>query len=229
MKTSPTRQPLARLATILALLSSAVLWSGSAAAQNDLYYNRVRGLTDVPFPSFQGAECTTIKAPRALVWRVLVSPGPAGTWLLADLDNVVPRGARYKKGFVASKDDVLTITSEVLNGPRTTELRVLATIPERVLTLAVTKDDDVIAHDIANLIYTFVLESNPDGSTDLYWATHYDPSSPFAAAFSGIGSKKSRLHSEKGLLVFKGLAEAATLTKYPPLPDLPVESASSTR
>lgn len=223
---SPRRPIGPRIAILLALLLPTTFAAQSALAQKDLYYNRVRGLTDVPYPSFQGAECITIQAPRKIVWRVLVAPGPAGDWLLADLDNVIPRGGRYKKGFVAAKDDVLTISSEVLNGPRSTELRVLAVLPEHVLALAVTKDDDVIAHDIANLIYTFVLDANIDGSTDLYWATHYDPSSPFAAAFSGIGSKKSRLRSEKGLLILKALAEAAATMKYPPLPDLPVEPAS---
>jgi hypothetical protein len=226
MKSPSPRRPLAGRVALLPLFVLAIFSARPAPAQNDLYYNRVRGLTDVPYPSFQGAECTTIQAPRKLVWRLLISPGPAGAWLLADLDNVVPRGGRYKKGFVATKDDILTITSEVLNGPRSTELRVLAMIPEHVLALAVTKDDDVIAHDIANLIYTFVLEPNPDGSTDLYWATHYDPSSPFAAALSGIGARRSRLKSEKGLLIVKALAEAAATMKYPPLPDLPVEPAS---
>ena len=223
MSHSPRRCSARRTSLFLALLVLPVFSAGTALAQKDLYYNRVRGLTDVPYPSFQGAECITIQAPRKLVWRVMVSPGPAGDWLLADLDNVVPRGGKYKKGFVDTKDDVLTINSEVLNGPRSTELRVLATLPEHVLAFAVTKDDDVIAHDIANLIYTFVLESNSDGSTDLYWATHYDPSSPFAAALSGIGSKKSRLRSEKGLLTLKALSEAAATMKYPPLPDLPAE------
>lgn len=212
--------PLRRRVTLLLFALSTGCWALGAAAQNDPFYARVRGLTDAPYPSFQGSDCTTIKAPRPLVWRVLTAPAPAGNWLLAELNNVVPRGGRYKNGFAASKNDVLTIQEETLDGPRSSDFRVLVAEPERILSLTVIKDDDVMSHDLTKLTYTLFLESNPDGSTDVTWATHYDPSSPFAAVLSGVGSKRIRIRREMGLLVLKALSEAAASMPYPPLPDV---------
>lgn len=194
-------------------------------AQNDPFYARVRGLTDRPYPSFQGYECATIPAPRPVVYRLLAAPDRAAEILLAGLPNVLPRGAHYRKERTATKGDVLTLSADTLRGARQIELTVVAAIPGRLLAFAVTHDDGVMTTDVTELIDSFLLESNPDGTTDVYWANHYDPSSPFAAALGPLReTRRYRQRRETGLLVIEGLARAAALVPGgPPLPDAPLK------
>jgi len=186
------------------------LSAGGVRAENDPYRSRVRGLTDVPYPSYQGDRCTTIDAPRTVVWGVLTDAARSGAWLLADAD-VVPMGARLKKGSSLAKGEVLVLSVDTKEGPRNVELTVLVSVENQLLALAVTKDDDVITRGTANLIYTFVLEEPEKGKTDLYWASHYDSDSPLAAAVSPLKGGKRRFAArvEHGLLVLWGMAEAA--------------------
>jgi len=198
-----------RNAVALALFASAA--AGAARADNDTYRMRVRGLTDVPYPSYQGDRCTTIEGSREAVWKILTNPRWASQWLLTDLDAVVPLSAKLKKGSALTKGEVLVLGVETKDGPRTVELTVLVAVENQLLALAVTKDDDVISPGAANLIYTFVLETPEAGKTDLYWATHYDSDSPLAAAFSPLKGGKRRYEArvERGLLVLWGLSEAS--------------------
>jgi uncharacterized protein YndB with AHSA1/START domain len=204
----------------------------SARAENDPYRIRVRGLTDVPYPSYQGDRCTTIHAPKDVVWNILTDPAHAGEWLLTDLENVTPMSARFRKGTSLAKGEVLLLSVDTKQGPRTVELTVLVAVPDQLLALAVTKDDDVISPGAANLIYTFLLEEPEPGSTDLYWATHYDSDSPLAAAVSPLkgGKRRYLARAERGLLVLWGLGEAeeARLTSSPTPPPAPPRASSPT-
>jgi uncharacterized protein YndB with AHSA1/START domain len=195
-----------------------LLSSGIAAAQGDPFAARARGLTDYRYPTYQGVECTTIAAPRELVYRVLIGPETAGDWLLADLPMVAFRNAHYRKGPAATKGDALILTADTPQGIRNVELKVLFAVPPRALALAVTKDEEVISPSVDNLTDTFVLEETPDGQTDLWWATHYDPDSPLAAALSGFGgARRYKSRVQAGLLVLKALAETAAAMPAPPL------------
>jgi hypothetical protein len=181
----------------------------SAWAENDPYKIRVRGRTDVPYPSFQGDRCTTIDAARDVVWSLLVTPEHVTEWLLVGLD-VVPISARYKKGSGGTKGDVLAISADTKEGPRTLELTTLVAVENQLLAVMVTKDDEILAAGVTNLIYTLVLEDAGHGRTDLYWATHYDADSPLSALSSPLkGSRRHKNRAEPGLLVLWGLGEAA--------------------
>jgi len=181
----------------------------TASAENDPYKVRVRGRTDVPYPSFQGDRCTTIEAPRDIVWSLLVTPEHVTEWLLVGLD-VVPISTRYKKGSGGTKGDVLAISADTKEGPRTLELTTLVAVENQLLAVAVTKDDEFLAAGVTNLIYTFVLEDAGHGKTDLYWATHYDADSPLSALSSPLkGRRRQKNRAEPGLLVLWGLGEAA--------------------
>src|SRR5262249_11788032 len=118
--------------------------------------------------------------------------------------------ARYKKAPTATKGDVLVLTANTKNGPRTIELTVLVSVERQLLAFAVTKDDDVMAHGVANLIYTFLLEEPVPGATDLYWATHYDADSPLSAVVSPLkGRRRYTDRAGEGLLALWGLTTAA--------------------
>jgi uncharacterized protein YndB with AHSA1/START domain len=193
----------------LAALLCLGLLSHAARAETDPYKLRVRGRTDVQYPSYQGDRCTTIDAPKEAVWSVLVSPAHAAEWLLAGLD-VTPLSAHYKKGRVAVKGDVLVLSANTKQGPRSIELTVLVSVENQLLAFAVTKDDDVMAPGVANLIYTFVLEEASSGATDLYWATHYDASSPLSAVVSPLkGRRRYTNRAGEGLLTLWGLTTAS--------------------
>lgn len=221
--TERTRRRASLLSAAAACSLVLTLGAGRALAQNDPYRTRVRGLTEVPYPSFQGAVCTTVEAPRALVWEVLTSSDRAAQWLLTDLDGVTPVSGSYKKkGDTVGKDDVVLMTVETAEGVRNVELKVIAAAEGQLLAFAVTKDDGIIAPGAANLIYTFVLEDAGPGKTDVYWATHYDSNSPLAAISSPLGGKRRfATRVERGLLVLKALTEArASLPPPPPLPEI---------
>lgn len=210
-----------RLLLVAALGMPGVL----GAAQNDPFYARVRGLADVPYASYQGYDCATIPAPRELVFRILASPDRASEILLAGLPNVLPRTARYRKERTAAKGEVLVLAADTVAGRRQVELNVLAILPGHLLSFGVVKDEQLLAFDVTQLSDTFFLESNPDGSTDVYWANHYDASSPFAAALGPLrGAPRFRARREAGLLALEGLARAAAAIRGgPPLPDVPVK------
>lgn len=203
------------------------MWGGPLAAQNDPFYARVRGLVDAPYPSFQGADCVHVNAPAATVWRVLVGPEGVPLWLFEELDNVVPREARYRKGPTASMGETLTVTANTTVGPRKVELTVLALQPGQVLSLRVSDDPGgLLTEGTTSLIATLVVESLGDGTSDLWWATHYESDSPLAAALSGLGGQRRyRIRREGGLRALGALAEAAARLPYPPLHDVPFPGA----
>ncbi len=211
-----------------AALLGAVLWGGPLAAQNDPFYARVRGLVETPYPSFQGADCAHVNAPAATVWRVLVGPEGVPLWLFAGLDNVVPREARYRKGPTASMGETLTVSANTTQGPRKVELTVLALQPGQVLSLRVSDDPaGLLTAGASSLVATLVVEALGDGTSDVWWATHYESDSPLAAALSGLGGQRRyRVRREGGLLALASLAEAAARLPHPPLHDVPLPGVS---
>jgi uncharacterized protein YndB with AHSA1/START domain len=207
------------------VLLGALLQEGPLAAQTDPFYARVRGLVDAPYPSFQGADCVHVNAPTATVWRVLVGPEGVPFWLFAELENVVPRDARYRKGPTASTGDTLTVTANTTLGPRKIELTVLALQPGQVISIRVSDDPEgVLTAGASSLIATLVVEALGDGTSDVWWATHYESDSPLSAALSGLGGgrRRYRMRREGGLLAIASLSEAAARLPYPPLHDVPL-------
>jgi len=209
--TKSRRPPANRLFRAAAAVLFAAAAAGAARADNDTYRMRIRGLTDVPYPSYQGDRCTTIEGSREAVWQILTNPRWASQWLLTDLEGVVPLSSKLKKGSALTKGEVLVLGVETKDGPRTVELTVLVAVENQLLALAVTKDDDVISPGAANLIYIYVPETTEKGKTDLYWATHYESDSPLAAAFAPLkgGKRRDEVRVERGLLVLWGLSEAS--------------------
>lgn len=192
------------------VLILATLVSAHAAAQGDPFYARIRGLTDRVYPSFQGFDCRTLPAPRETVFALLASPDRAAQFLLVGLPNVLPRAASYRKERSATKGETLVLSADTLEGPRQVELSVVVVVPGRLLSFSVSKDPGLLTRDVTELFDTFHLESNPDGTTDVFWANHYDPSSPFAAVFGPLrATRRFRTRRELGLLVLEGLARAA--------------------
>jgi uncharacterized protein YndB with AHSA1/START domain len=189
----------------------------------DPYGARVRMLTKVPYPAFQGDDCITIAARRAIVWKLLAAPEHMDEILLADLPNVVPSGAHYQKVWTAQKDAVLVLDAITLGGPRNAELTVLAAVPGELLAFRLTKASEELTDvGMAQLTWTFLVEERPDGTTDVAWASHYDADSPFAAAVLSMSSKKKQQsRRQAGLLTLRSLAEAAASMKNPPLHEMP--------
>lgn len=189
----------------------------------DPYMARARLLTRVPYPAFQGDDCVSIAAPRAIVWRLLAAPEYMDDILLADIPNVLPSGSRYRKAWSAQKDDVLVLDAITLGGPRDVELTVLAVVPGEFLAFRISKADEQLTDlGLAQLTWTFLVDARPDGTTDVAWGSHYDSDSPFAAVLLSMSSKKKQqTRREAGLFILKSLAEAATAMKYPPLHELP--------
>jgi len=189
----------------------------------DPYVARARLLTRVPYPPFQGDDCMTIAAPRSTVWKILAAPEHVDDILLADLLNVVPSGARYRKVWTAGKDAVLVLDAITMGGPRSAELTVLAAAPGELLAFRLTKASEELTDvGLAQLTWTFLVEERPDGTTDVAWASHYDSDSPFAAAVLSMGGKKKQqTRRQAGLLILKALAEAAASMKDPPLHEMP--------
>jgi hypothetical protein len=189
----------------------------------DPYMARARLLTRVPYPAFQGDDCVSIAAPRAIVWKLLAAPEHMDDILLADLPNVLPSGSRYRKAWTAQKDDVLILDAITLGGPRDAELTVLAAVPGEFLAFRLTKADEQMTDlGLAQLTWTFLVDERPDGTTDVAWGSHYDSDSPFAAVILSMSSKKKQqTRREAGLLILKSVAEAAAAMKYPPLHEMP--------
>ena len=207
---------------ISAVLLAASLLPAVAGAQVDPWAARVRARSDTALATFQGVNCVSIRAPRALVWRLLVAPEYAAKWLFAGVPGVLPRGARYKKGPTAEKGDVLTLEATTLDGPRHIDLLVLAAAPGQLLSFLVKSDDaDLLDKGVEKLSLTFVLDTPVDGTTDLYLAMHYDPDSPFSAILSPAAVRRQHERRQASLGMFQLLAEEAARMKDPPLHDVP--------
>ena len=205
---------------------AACLVPGLARAQADPWAARVRSRSDTALATFQGVDCVSIHAPRALVWRLLVAPEYAAKWFFAGVPDLLPRGARYKKGPTAEKGDVLTLEATTLEGPRHLDLVVLAAAPGQLLSFLVKSDDgDLLDKGIEKLSLTFVLDTPVDGTTDLYLAMHYDPDSPFSAILSPAAVRRQHERRQASLNMFQLLAEEAARMKDPPLHDVPVIEA----
>jgi uncharacterized protein YndB with AHSA1/START domain len=213
-----------------AALASFFLAAG-ARADVDPWAARVRMRSDTALATFQGVNCVSIHAPRALVWQLLVAPEYAAKWFFAGVPDLLPRGARYKKAPTAEKGDVLTLEATTLEGPRHLDLMVLVAAPGQLLSFLVRSDDaNLLDKGIEKLSLTFLLEAPVEGTTDLYLAMHYDPDSPFSAILSPAAVRRQHERRQASLNMFQLLAEEAARMKYPPLHDVPVaESASAPR
>ena len=203
---------------IAATLASLFILSQSARAEQDPWSARVRALSDVPLATFQGVDCVSIHAPRAIVWRLLVAPEYAAAWFFADSPKLKPRGARYKKGPTAEKGDVLLLEATTSEGPRHLDLSVIVAAPPDILSFLVRSDDaGLLDKGIERLSFTFGLESLPDGVTDLALASHYDSDSPFAALLSPAAAHHQRERRRAILRMFRLIAEETARQKDPPL------------
>jgi hypothetical protein len=207
----------------LAMLALAALAAqGGAAQQPDPLTTRLKSYTETPIATFQGAECVSITASKAVVWRLLVGPETVSTWLLAGIPGVVPRRASYGKGPTASKGDVLTIDATTADGPRRIDLAVIALQPGEVLAFLLKSDDaDLLDAKVERLTLSFFVDGRPDGTTDLSLASHYDADSPFSALLSPTYIPRRRARRLTALNLFKAIAEEAAVLPYPPLHDVP--------
>lgn len=209
-------------AAAAAAVATALALAGPGAAQDDPWGARLRAYTDTPLAALQGWDCVTIKAPKAIVWRVLVAPETVGTWLLAGLPGVVPRRAAYAKGLTASKGDVLSIDATIAEGPRRIDLTVIAYQPAEVLSFLVKSDAaDLLDSKVERLTLSYFVEGRPDGTTDLTLVAHFDADSPLAALISPALVKQRRARRLTALHVFAAIAEEAARLPYPPLHDVP--------
>jgi uncharacterized protein YndB with AHSA1/START domain len=213
-----------------AALLAACFAPGLARAQADPWAARVRARSDTALATFQGVNCVSIHAPRALVWRLLVAPEYAPKWFFAGVPNLLPRGARYKKGQTAEKGDILSLEATTLEGPRHLDLTVLAAAPGQLLSFLVKSDDaDLLDKGIEKLSLTFVLDAPVDGTTDLYLAMHYDSDSPLSAILSPAAVRRQHERRQASLNIFQLLAEEAARMKDPPLHDVPAAEAPASR
>lgn len=221
---APWRGPLS------AALLAACFAPAPACAQTDPWAARVRLRSDTALATFQGVDCVSIRAPRAIVWRLLVAPEYAAKWFFAGLPNLLPRGARYKKGPTAEKGDVLTLDATTLEGPRHLEMVVLAAVPGQLLSFLVKSDGaDLLGKGIEKLSLTFVLDTPVSGTTDLYLAMHYDPDSPFSAILSPAAVRHQHERRQASLNMFQMLAEEAARLKDPPLHEVPTSEVGAPR
>jgi hypothetical protein len=216
-----------RAVPILAVL--ALAGGGASAQQPDPLSTRLRTFTETPIATFQGAECVSIAANKAIVWRLLVGSETVSTWLLWGVPDIVPRRARYGKGLTASKGDVLSIDATTAEGPRRIELTVIAYQPGELLSFLLKSDDaDLLDSKVERLTLSFFVDARPDGTTDLTWASHFDADSPFSALLSPTYARGRRARKLSALNMFKGMAEEAAILPYPPLHDVPTSPQAST-
>ena len=201
-----------------ATFASLCLLSLPARAEQDPWSARVRVLAGTPLATFQGADCVSVNAPRAIVWRLLVAPEYAAAWFFASSPLLKPRGARYKKGPTAERGDTLSLEATTLDGPRHLDLSVLVASPPDFLSFVVRSDDaNLLDKGLERLSFSFSLESVPDGMTDVYLASHYDSDSPFSALLSPAAARRQGERRRAILEMFRVLAEEAARQKYPPL------------
>ncbi len=206
----------------------ALVARGAFAQQPDPWSTRLRTLTETPVATFQGAECVSINAPRAIVWRLLVGPETVSTWLLAGVPDVVPRRASYGKAITAAKGEVLSIDATTVNGPRRLDLTVIVAEPGEVLSFLLKSDDaDLLDAKVERLMVSFFVEGRPDGTTDVTWASHYDSDSPFSALLSPAYARQRHNRRITALALFKAIAEEAARLPYPPLHDVPTSPQPS--
>ncbi len=169
------------------VLAFAVAAAIGGPAQPDPWAARLGAFTDTPIADLQGVDCVSINAPRAIVWRLLVGPETAATWMLAGVPGAIPRGAHYRNGLTASKGDVLSLQAATPGGSRHVDLAVIALQPGEVLSFLVKSDEArLLDAAVARLTASFFVEARPDGTTDLTWVSHYDSNSPFAALLSPV-------------------------------------------
>ncbi len=207
-------------ASSLALL---VLLAPSARGDADPWSARVRALSDVPLATFQGSDCVSIRAPRAIVWRLLVAPEYAAKWFLAASPRLTPRGAHYKKGPTAVKGDTLSLEATTPEGPRHIDLAVIVSSPPDILAFLVRSDAaELLDKGIEKLSFTFGLETLPDGITDLTLASHYDSDSPFAAILSPGAAHRQRERRRAILEMVRLFSEEVARLKDPPLHEVPL-------
>jgi uncharacterized protein YndB with AHSA1/START domain len=210
------------------LVLAALAAQGAAAQQPDPLTTRLRHSTETPIATFQGAECVSIQAPRTVVWRLLVGPETASTWLLAGVPGVVPRRASYGKGPTASRGDVLSIDATTADGPRRIDLTVIALQPGELLAFLLKSDDaDLLDAKVERLTLSFFVDGRPDGTTDLTWASHYDADSPFSALLSPTYMRGRHTRRLSALNLFKAIAETAASLPFPPLHDVPTSPQTS--
>jgi len=213
---------------IVATFASILLLSPPARAQENRWTDLVRARSDTPLATLQGVDCVSIHAPRSIVWRLLVAPEYAATWFFAGLTRLKPRGAHYKKGPTAEQGDVLSLEATTPEGPRHVDLSVIVAAPPEMLSFRVISDEaQILDSDITRLSFTFGLESVPNGVTDLYLVSNYDPNSPFAAILSPWVDQHRRERRGAILEMFRLIAEAATHLRYPPLHEVPLGAAST--
>jgi uncharacterized protein YndB with AHSA1/START domain len=206
-----------------AAVLASVLLAASARADVDPWAARVRAFSDTPLATFQGVDCVSVRAPRSVVWRLLVAPEYAPKWFFAGRPDLLPRGARYKKGPTAEKGDVLLLEATTLGGPRHLDLTVLAAAPGELLSFLVRSDDaDLLDKGIEHLSLTFQLMSMADGTTEVYLAQHYDSDSPFAAILSPAAVRRQHERRRATLVIFQLLAEEAARLEDPPLHEVPL-------
>ncbi len=204
------------------LVLAALAAQGAAAQQPDPLTTRLKRYTETPIATFQGAECVSIQAPRAVVWRLLVGPETVSTWLLAGVPDIAPRRASYAKGPTASKGDVLSIDATTADGPRRIDLSVIALQPGEVLAFLLKSDDaDLLDAKVERLTLSFFVDGRPDGTTDLTLASHFDADSPLSALLSPTYASRRRARRLEALNLFKAIAETAASLPYPPLHDVP--------
>ena len=204
------------------ILAFAVAATIGGPTQRDPWAARLGAFTDTPIADLQGVDCVSINAPRAIVWRLLVGPETAATWMLAGVPGAIPRRAYYRNGLTASKGDVLSLEATTPDGPRHVDLAVIALQPGEVLSFLVKSDEaSLLDAAVARLTASFFVEARPDGTTDLTWVSHYDSNSPFAALLSPVEAYERRSRRLLALNIFKTLAESAARLPYPPLHDVP--------
>jgi hypothetical protein len=195
---------------------------GATAQQPDPLTTRLKSYTETPIATFQGAECVSIRAPKSIVWRLLVGPETVSAWLLAGIPGVVPRRASYAKGPTAAKGDVLSIDATTADGPRRVDLTVIALQPGEVLAFLLKSDDaDLLDAKVERLTISFFVDGRADGTTDLTWASHYDADSPFSALLSPTYMRGRHARRLAALNLFRAIAEEAASLPYPPLHDVP--------
>lgn len=201
-----------------AVSASLCLLSLPVGAEQDPWSARVRVLAGTPLATFQGVDCVSVNAPRAIAWRLLVAPEYAATWFFASSPLLKARGARYKRGPTAERGDTLSLEATTPDGPRHLDLSVLVSSPPDFLSFVVRSDDaSLLDKGLERLSFTFSLESIPDGTTDVYLASHYDSDSPFSALLSPSAARRQGERRRAILEMFRVLAEEAARQKYPPL------------